>query len=86
MEVDNGIVSLKSIVPNWQKAIKNNTVIPNDLCGCYYTGYWLNDIEGENYFLKISKKTGISKEIFIQIIAHIDGYLYICKRQNTRSK
>lgn len=56
MEVDNGIVSLKSIVPNWQKAIKNNTVIPNDLCGSYYTGYWLNDIEGENYFLKISKK------------------------------
>lgn len=68
MEVDNGIVSLKSIVQNWQKAIKNNTVIPNDLCGSYYTGYWLNDIEGENYFLKISKKTGISKEIFIQII------------------
>ena len=27
MEVDNGIVSLKSIVPNWQKAIKNKKKI-----------------------------------------------------------
>ncbi len=68
MEVNNGIVNLKSIVPNWRKAIKNHTVVPNDLCGCYYSGYWLNDIEGENYFLKISKKNGISKEIFVQII------------------
>ena len=68
MEVDNGIVSLKSIVPNWQKAIKNNTVIPNDLCGSYYTGYWLNDIEGENYFLKISKKQVFPKKYLFKLL------------------
>ena len=60
MKVQNGIVTLKSIVPDWRKAIKNNTVIPNDLCGGFYDGYWLNDIEGENYFFKISKKKGFS--------------------------
>lgn len=68
MKVQNGIVTLKSIVPDWRKAIKNNTVIPNDLCGGFYDGYWLNDIEGENYFFKISKKKGFSKELFNQIL------------------
>ena len=56
MKQENGIVLLESVIPNWQKALKNHIVVPNNLCGPFYNGYWIRGIEEKNWFLKISKK------------------------------
>lgn len=67
MKRENGIIILDSLIPNWQKALRNKQVIPNDLCGPYYNGYWINNVENKNYFLKICKKSGLNDQLFIQI-------------------
>ena len=47
--------------------MKAHQIIPNDLCGPHYNGYWLNNIEGKNYFLKICKNNGLNDQLFMQL-------------------
>ena len=67
MKSENGIILLDSLIPDWKKAVKNKQVVPNTLCGPHYKGYWLNNIEEKNYFLKISLHDGLDNQLFMQI-------------------
>ncbi len=67
MEQENGIVLLDHVIPNWQKALKNHIVVPNNLCGPFYNGYWIRGIEEKNWFLKISKKNGLDSSFYIEL-------------------
>ena len=67
MKRENGIIMLDSLIPKWSKAMKAHQIIPNDLCGPHYNGYWLNNIEGKNYFLKICKNNGLNDQLFMQV-------------------
>ncbi len=67
MNRENGIILLDSLIPDWRKALKSKKVVPNTLCGPYYDGYWLNNIEDKNYFLKICKNNGLNNQLFMQI-------------------
>ena len=69
MEKENGTILLKSVIPNWKNAIKKHIVVPNNLCGPFYDGYWLRGIEDKNWFLKISHLTSLRKELIVELLA-----------------
>lgn len=69
---DDGYVDFASFAPVLTKAINKGIVIPNDLCGDLYQGYWVYD-NGVSYFLKIPNyyalsKADIQKRLFTEIL------------------
>lgn len=65
---NNGYIILSDIIPNWQKSIKKGLVVPNSLCGPFYNGYWINNLEGKNYFLKICNYNGLRQDVFVELL------------------
>ena len=58
---EDGFVDLSSIGKNLRKAREKGILVPNDLCGFFYNGYWLNG-EDDTFFLKIPNPFALSKE------------------------
>ena len=65
-----GFINLESIYRNRSKYL-NKIIIPNDLCGPHYNGYWLK-MDNQTYFLKIPNtlydSTKIKREMFCELL------------------
>ena len=63
-----GYVDLSANIPNWNKARQKAKVIPSTRCGPYYQGWWIKNLDEEDWFLKVFYQKGIPYRFYVELL------------------
>lgn len=63
-----GYVDLKSNIPNWNKKRQKGEIIPSEGCGPYYQGWWIKNLDEEDWFLKVFNQKGIPYRFYVELL------------------
>ena len=63
-----GFIDLNANIPNWNKKRQKGEIIPSEGCGPYYQGWWIKNLDEEDWFLKVFNQKGIPYRFYVELL------------------